>query len=361
MEQTIGVGITSYGMSGRIFHAPLLAHDRRFRMKRILQRAGNDATESYLGLVETRFFEELLDDQDISLVIINTPDNTHYALAKRSLEAGKHTVVEKPFTQTVQQGEDLIALARERRVMLSVFQNRRWDGDFLTLRKIAAEGTLGRIVEFEARWDRYRNYIQVETWKEESSTGAGLLCNLGSHLIDQALVLFGFPEAVTAHLGSLRTDSTVDDWFDVRLHSRSVKVAVRASYLVREQGPRYALHGTLGSFVKYGIDPQEEALKRGGDPSAPDWGHEPEEWWGVLHTDANDRASRRKVETLPGNYLGFYDNVYRHLTRGEELAVKPEEALWVIRVIEAAKKSSAEGRSISLKTPLPSSQAVRCR
>jgi predicted dehydrogenase len=348
MERTIGVGIASYGMSGQIFHAPLLAHDRRFRLRRILQRTRNDATERYPSLVRTSSFDEVLSDREISLVIVNTPDNTHFDLAKRSLQAGKHTVVEKPFTQTVQQGKELIALAKKQGVMLSVFQNRRWDGDFLTLRKIVEDGTLGRIVEFEARWDRYRNYIQTDTWKEESSTGTGLLYNLGSHLIDQALVLFGIPEAVSAHLDIMRNGGKVDDWFDVRLHYSSVHVAVRASYLVREQGPRYALHGMLGSFVKYGIDPQEEALRRGEDPTTPDWGREPEEWWGILHTEANGQASRRTVKTLRGNYPGFYENVYRHLTFGEHLAVIPDEALLVIRVIEAAKKSSATGRSIPL-------------
>jgi scyllo-inositol 2-dehydrogenase (NADP+) len=344
----IHVGIASFGMSGSIFHGPLLASHPKFRIVRIVERRSNVARERYPGLLPTHSYDELLADDAISLVIVNTPDQTHYEFAKQALMAGKHVVVEKPFTQNSRQAAELIALANHRGKMLTVFQNRRWDGDFLTLRHIVESHALGRIVEFEARWDRYRNYIQPETWKEESSSGAGLLFNLGSHLIDQAMVLFGLPTAVTAHLSIVRTGGRVDDWFDVRLHYEGVNVALRASYLVREQGPRYALHGTLGSFVKFGLDPQEEALKLGGAPVGADWGKEPEEWWGTLHTENDGVASRRKVETAAGNYLAFYDNVYRHLTLGEELMVEPEDPFHGIQIIESATKSSREGRRVPL-------------
>jgi scyllo-inositol 2-dehydrogenase (NADP+) len=344
----IHVGIASYGMSGSIFHGPLLASHPNFHIARIVERRGGAARERYPTLLPTRLFDELLNDDAISLIIVNTPDQTHYEFAKQALKAGKHVVVEKPFTQDSRQAGELIALANQRGKMLTVFQNRRWDGDFLTLRQIVETHALGRIVEYEARWDRYRNYIQSDTWKEEPSSGAGLLFNLGSHLIDQALILFGLPSAVTAHLSIVRSGGKVDDWFDVRLHYDEVNVALRASYLVREQGPRYALHGTLGSFVKYGLDPQEEALKQGGSPSAAGWGKESEEWWGILHSERDGLHSRNKVETAPGNYLAFYDNVYRHLALGEELVVKPEEVLHGIQIIELARKSSLEGRRIPL-------------
>jgi scyllo-inositol 2-dehydrogenase (NADP+) len=348
MSPVINVGIASFGMSGQIFHGPLLASNSNFRIKRIVERKRDEARKRYRDIETTRSFDELLKDNEISLVVVNTPDQTHYRFAKQALRAGKNVIVEKPFTQEVGQASELVALAQKQEKMLTVFQNRRWDGDFLTLQRIVNGRVLGRIVEFEARWDRYRNYVQADTWKEESSSGAGLLFNLGSHLIDQALVLFGLPAAVTAHTSIVRSGGQVDDWFDVRLHYEQVNVALRASYLVREQGPRYALHGTLGSFVKYGIDPQEEALKHGGSPTASDWGKEPEEWWGILHTEKEGIVSRSKVETQPGNYGGFYDNVYRHLALGEDLAVKPEEALQDIRIIEAAKRSSSEGRRVLL-------------
>lgn len=349
MEDRIVVGIAAFGMSGRIFHAPLLTYHKRFRVKHIVQRSKDDARTLCPGVTVSRSFDDLLSDDEIDIVVVNTPDQTHYELAKKCLEVGKHVVVEKPFTQTAGQAEELINLARREARVLSVFHNRRWDGDFLTVQQVVRAKMLGRLVEFESHFDRYRNYIQPDTWKELSVGGTGLLYNLGSHMIDQALVLFGMPEAVTAHLRIMRTGGEVDDWYDVRLHYAGVDVAVKASYLVREPGPRYILHGTLGSFIKCGLDPQEEALKRGGDPSQPGWGTESEEWWGLLNTEKNGVPWKGRIETLPGNYSAFYDNIYECIAHGRELAVKPEEALNVIKIIEAAKRSNEERRTIVIK------------
>ena len=349
MERTITVGIAAFGMSGKIFHAPLLAHHKNFRIKRIVERTKTEAQNLYPGIIVSRSFDDLLKDKEIELIVVNTPDQTHFEYAKKSLEAGKHTVIEKPFVQTVEQGEELIALARKNEKVLSVFQSRRWDGDFITVQKVIKDGVLGRLVDYESHFDRYKNIIQIDSWKDQSAAGAGILFNLGSHMIDQALVLFGMPEAVTAHLKIVRVGGEVDDWYDIRLHYKIVNVSLRASFLAREPGPRFTLHGTHGSFVKYGLDPQEEALKQGKDPNDPDWGKESKEWWGWLNTEKDGGQFSRRYETLAGNYSLFYDNIFDSITHGKELAVKPDEALNVIRIIKAAQKSSSQQKTITIE------------
>jgi len=348
MEQPIGVGIASFGLSGRVFHAPLITSNKKFALKRIVERSKNEAREIYPNATVSKSFEDLLNDEAIDVVVVNTPDQTHFEFAKKVLLAGKHVVVEKPFTQTVAQAEELIALAREKRLMLTIFQNRRWDGDFLTVKEIVKKQVLGRLVDFESHFDRYRYGIQPDTWKERADAGAGLVYNLGSHMIDQALVLFGMPEAVTAHIRIVRTRGEVDDWYDIKLHYSDLNVCTKSSYLVREVGPRYILHGTLGSFIKHGLDPQEEALKQGQAPGATDWGKESQEWWGLLNTEVNGTQRKVIVETKLGNYGAFYNDVYDCIVHRTNPPIDPVDALNVIRIIEAAKKSNDERRTVSL-------------
>lgn len=349
MPEKIGIGLAAYGMSGKVFHAPIIAHHEGFRLTRIVERSTNDAASRYPGVVISRTVEDLLTDPRVEVVVVNTPDQTHYDLTKRCIEAGRHVVVEKPLTQKVEEAKELIELARYHRRLLTVFQNRRWDGDFLTVREVIERKLLGRLVDFESHFDRYRNTIQEGTWKEKRSSGSDLLFNLGSHMIDQAVVLFGVPSAVTAHIRTVRPGGEVNDWYEVRLTYDDVNVVTKASYLVREPGPRYTLHGTNGSFVKFGIDPQEEALKQGGVPGGPGWGKESQEWWGRINTDVNGKHTLATVETKAGNYGAFYDNLFAAITAGSTLAVTPHEALHVIRIIEAARKSSAERRTVDLR------------
>ena len=270
------------------------------------------------------------------------------SLHGRALEAGKHVVVEKAFTPTVQEAELLIALAEEHNKLLSVFQNRRWDSDFQTVGHVLRQGLVGRLVEYEAYYDRFRNYIRTESWKEVRGAGTGILYNLGSHLIDQALVLFGMPEGVFADIRIQRTGGRVPDHFEIILFYQEMKATLRAGYLVREAGPKYKLLGTEGSFLKYGVDMQEEALKEGIWPGNPGWGEEPEERWGLLNTDLHGLHFRGKIESLPGNYLAYYENIYEAICYGHPLAVSATDGLRVIQIIEAAKKSAAEGRIIHL-------------
>lgn len=343
---TIGVGLASYGMSGEVFHAPLLSVNPGFKIISILERTRSLSRERYPEAKIIRNYHELLKDDSIELVVVNTPDRFHYGMAREALEAGKHVILEKPFVLDSREGDELIRIADDQKRLLSVFQNRRWDGDFLTIREIHDKGLLGRLVEYEAHFDRYRNFIQQNTWKEDPASGTGTLFNLGSHLIDQALVLFGKPEHINADIRIQRTGGKVDDAFTLWLGYPDVKVTIKASYLVREPGPRYLLHGTEGSFSKHGIDPQEEALKKGDLPGGPGWGTEPREDWGRLNTDIGPHNG--PYRTLPGNYLAYYENIYQALAGKAELAVTAPQANLVIKVIEAAIESSQSGNRVNI-------------
>ena len=246
--EIIKVGLAAYGMSGQVFHAPFISTNPHFELCKIVERSKELSKERYPDATIVRSFEELIKDPAIELIVVNTPDSTHYEYARLALEAGKHVIVEKPFTSTTEEGEELIALAAEMGLMLSVYQNRRWDADFQTVQEIISKGLLGRLVEYESTFARYRNFIKPNTWKETGESGGGLTYNLGSHLIDQAIRLFGMPEAVFADIATMRTHGKVDDYFMIRFFRPSlapdVRVTLKASYLMREAEPRFVLHGT---------------------------------------------------------------------------------------------------------------------
>jgi predicted dehydrogenase len=336
-------------MSGKVFHGPLLKADGRFNIKKVFERSTEKSKADHPEVEVVRSYKQLLEDPEIELIVVNTPNALHYSMARQALEAGKHVVVEKPFTVTAGEAGQLIELATRNSRVLTVFQNRRWDGDFLTLREVVGQQLLGKLVEYEAHYDRYRNFVEANTWKEETGPGSGILYNLGSHMIDQALVLFGVPLGVTAHLSTQRPGASIDDSYHLVLHYEGLRVILKSSYLVREQGPRYLLHGVNGSFLKWGIDPQEDALKAGQLPKEAGWGTEPDEWWGKLNTQVGELHVTGKVETKPGAYPQFYRNVYAAIREGGSLAVPPEEALQVIRVIEAAIQSNQSGQTVRIR------------
>jgi predicted dehydrogenase len=347
----IQTGLASYGMSGSVFHAPFLNIHPMFEMRTIVERTKNKARERYPNVHIARSYDELLADPEIRLVVVNTPDVTHYEFARQALSAGKHVIVEKPFVFNANEGEELIALAKEKGLMLAVYQNRRWDGDFLTVQQVLRSGVLGRVVEFQSSYQRYRNYIQEGSWKEKAAGHhrVGLAYNLGSHMIDQSVRLFGLPQAVYADISRLREAGEVDDYYHIQLIYPNVKVSLRGGYLMREQTPRYCIHGTKGSFVKYGLDPQEEMLKAGITPDIPDWGAEKEQDWGILNTELEGGLHfRGKVETLRGNYGAFYDDIYDALQMLRPATTDASGVLPVIRLIEAAFRSVQEQRVIHL-------------
>jgi scyllo-inositol 2-dehydrogenase (NADP+) len=345
-QHPIVTALLSFGMSGEVFHAPLLEAHPGFRLKTVLERKSANAKRYYPDVNTARSLDEVLNDPEIELVVVNTPNDTHAIYALEALDAGKHVVVEKPFTNTVKEGQDVIARALDRKKILSVFQSRRWDGAFMTVKKIIPSGILGKVVEFEAHYDRFRNYIAPNTWKEQPGPGSGILYNLGSHMLDQVLQLFGAPVSVSARLGIQRPLGNVSDFYDVRLNYPGLNVIVKSSYLVREPGPLYRVNGINGSYVKYGIDPQEEALKLHQIPGGSGWGTEPRKFWGKLNTEIDGLHFEGLVETIPGNYLGYYQNIYEVIREGKDLLVKPEQALDVIRLIEAIIRSNEENQTV---------------
>lgn len=307
----MNVTLVGYGFAGKTFHAPL-----------IRSVPGLQLTTVVTSRVAAPTAEDVFTDSAIDLVIIATPNVTHFDLARRALAAGKHVVVDKPFTITVAEAEELIALAKETGRFLSVFHNRRWDGDFLTVRQLIAAGELGELSHFESHYDRYRPVVQ-DRWRERAGPGSGIWYDLGSHLVDQALQLFGPPDAVFADLAMQREGAVAIDYFHVVLRYGRMRAVLHGSSLVAETVRRFEVHGTLASFVKYGMDPQEDALKRGG---LPDSQH------GVLtHAD----GTVRQVPILPGNYASYYEAVRDAIEKGAPNPVPPEEALAVMRVLEA--------------------------
>ena len=339
MPEVINTGIIGYGLSGRYFHAPFLKVNPGFAVKKIVERHSQSALELFPAAEIVDDYQKITDDPTIELAVITAPNIFHFAMAKDCLLAGKHIVIEKPFVPTTDQADELIALSQQVNRKIFVYQNRRWDGDFMTIRDILSQGLLGNLLEYEAHFDRFTPERKRAAWRDEPIPASGVLYDLGSHLIDQALALFGKPEAVFADIRAQRPGSKVDDYFHLHLCYPNHKAILKAGVFVKEPGPRYILHGDKGSFVKKGIDPQEELLRKGHLPVGEHWGKEYPENHGILNIISEEKESRETVETEAGNYAGFYKNVADVLAGNAEQAVKPEEARTVIRVIELAFES----------------------
>jgi predicted dehydrogenase len=343
----IEVGLVGFGLAGRAFHAPVIRAVPGLRLAAILQRSGNEAAEKYPDVRIVRSVEELLAMREVRLVVIATPNDTHYSLARTCLEAGRDVVVDKPFTTTLEEAKSLVQFAKETRRLLTVYQNRRYDGDFAAIRKLVEEGTLGRIVRFETNYDRYRPQLKPGAWRETKRAGSGILFDIAPHLIDHALVLFGLPEAVTADVRIEREGAIADDAFDIMLHyPRGMRAVLRSSIQAAAPRPRFVVHGTQGSFVKQTFDPQENNLRHGKIPTDAAWGAEPEENWGVLTAAAADGVAQRRIPSSDCDYRDYYANVRDALLGKGTLAVTPEWSLNVMRLLELGRKSSDERRTI---------------
>lgn len=344
----IKTALCSFGMSGWVFHAPFIHAHPGFELYAVWERSKNLAEQKYPGIITYRSLEEMLADESIELVVVNTPNATHYEYAKKALLAGKHIIVEKPFTVTSAQGEELIVLAAEQKRMISVYQNRRYDSDYRTIKKIVTEGWLGNMVEAEFHYDRYKEELSPKLHKETPGPGTGALYDLGSHLIDQALQLFGTPQAIFADIAIMRPVSHVDDYFELLMYYPSSRVRLKSSYQVREALPGYVLHGSKGSFIKPKTDVQEALLQAGKAPGAPDWGIEPDSERGLLHTEKDGNIIREYVPSLRGNYMDFYEGIYRALRQNAAPPVEAQDGLKVVRIIEAAIESSREHKVVTL-------------
>lgn len=341
LMKSIRTAILSFGMSGRVFHAPFIALDPQFELVGIWERTSSASFEFYPNIRIYRSLEEVLEDASIDLVIVNTPTYTHYEYCKKTLLAGKHAVVEKAFTNTVEEAKELDQIAMEKGLKLSVFQNRRWDSDFKTVKQVIDQGLLGNIVEAEIHFDRFKEELSPKLHKEIPGPGAGVLYDLGPHLIDQALVLFGMPEAVFADLRITRRGSQVDDYFEILLYYPQLRVRLKSGYQVREPFPSYVIHGSLGSFHKSRADVQEVDLVANQKPNRPDWGTEPIAEQGLLHTEKDGVCIREKIPTLTGNYADYYHAVGQAISLDKAMPVTSKDGIQVMQIIAAAAASHA--------------------
>jgi scyllo-inositol 2-dehydrogenase (NADP+) len=344
----IKTALCSFGMSGKVFHAPFIDAHPDFELYGVFERSKELARQKYPRIRTFRSLEEMLADEAVDLVIVNTPNATHYDFARKALAAGKHVVVEKPFTTEVSEGEELISLAAEKDRVLAVYQNRRWDSDFLTVRRIINDGLVGDVVEAELHFDRYKEELSPKLHKETPGPGAGILYDLGSHLIDQALQLFGMPAAVFADIAVMRPASKVDDYFELLLYYPRRRVRLKATYVAKEPVPAYIIHGSKGTFLKSRADVQELSLQGGQPPTAKHWGKEPDTEMGLLNTSIGEKETREKIKSQPGDYMQFYDQLHRAITTGEAPPVTAIDGLNVVRVIHAAFTSSAERRVVEV-------------
>jgi scyllo-inositol 2-dehydrogenase (NADP+) len=344
----IRVGLIGFGLAGQAFHAPVIRGVPGLELACILERRGNNAQARYPGVRVARTLDELLSDPGIQLMVVATPNDSHFSYTQACLEAGRDVVVDKPFTPTLAEAEQLVALAAQRRRLLTVYQDRRYDGSFRTIRKLVATGAVGTVVEYEARYDRFRLEPKANAWRERADQAApGVLWDLGPHVLDGALVLFGEPETITASAYCQRRTSQVDDAFDVTMAYPALRAELRARIIAYAPGPHLLLHGTEGSFIKYGMDPQEDILRSPNCPDGHDWGAnwgvEPEERWGTL---TRVGEAPRKIETERGDYRGFYANVRDAIEKKAELEVTPDQALRTMRALVLAHKSSRQGRTV---------------
>jgi predicted dehydrogenase len=361
MSMPIRTAVLGYGFSGSIFHSPFIAAVPGLELSAIMQRHGDTAAADYPNARILRSTGEVFRDPLIDLIVVATPNQTHFALAQSALRAGKHVVIDKPFAATSAEARELITLATQQRKVLAPFHNRRFDGDFLTVRKIVANGILGRVTQVISHYDRYRPIPRANSWKEAGGPANGLLFDLGPHLLDQALALFGTPKYITANVRSDRDVTAIDDAFDIVLdfaspNGRNLRYECHATMLAAEPTARFRVHGTLGSYLKFGLDPQEAALLAGARPpqlgSPEPWLPEAESAWGMLTLPPNPakpgQLERSKLATEAGDYRRFYVNV-RDAIRGDApLAIPAEDAYRTIRLLEMAIQSSSENRTLTV-------------
>ncbi|MDQ2753847.1 MAG: Gfo/Idh/MocA family oxidoreductase [Bacteroidota bacterium] len=341
----IKVGLIGWGISAKVFHAPFIKASPHYEVTHVLERHKHESKEVFPEAEIVTNIEDLL-RQNIDLVVITTPNDTHYPYTLAALEANKNVVVEKPFTIFSNDALQLINKAKQKELLLAVYHNRRYVSDYLTIKKILDKKLLGDVHTFEAHYDRYRAEERPDAWREKPTAGSGILYDLGAHLIDQSLTLFGLPKEITAKTKLQRPHAKAVDWFDLNLNYGFLEVTLQSGMLVREPGPRYLVHGTKGSFIKSGEDPQEAKLRAGEAPSEKS-GEEGEEIWGLLHTEMDGRIIKEKVPSEKGNYGLFYEDLYQTLQNQKPFPIKPEQAYNVIKIIELAEKSSKTKCTVS--------------
>jgi len=336
MKKAIVTGILAYGMSGKVFHAPFVEAHPAFDFRAILERNQKKATEDYPNVKSYDSFEELIADKEIELVIVNTPNFTHAEYTRKSLLAGKHVLVEKPFTATANEARELFTLAKQLDKKIFIYHNRRWDSDCTSIQKVVESGRLGNIYEVHYRFDRYRNVIGPKTFKEEPHPASGLLYDLGPHLLDQAISLFGKPDAFYKILGKQREHTKVDDYFMIHLsYPNDLNIFLTSSMLIADPQKAFVLHGSKGTFAKGRSDVQEEQLLNSWKPDAQGYGIEKESDKGTLTVIDNEgHAHKEYIDSEKGNYMGLFEAVYQSLVNGIDYPVTEEDILTQLTILE---------------------------
>jgi len=329
-------GILSYGMSGRIFHAPFLETNTRFKLRAVVERSKKVAQQRYPGLISYDDVDALLDDKEIELVIVNTPNQTHFEYAKNALLKGKHVLIEKPCAATAAEAKELFEIGEKQGKYVMVFQNRRWDSDYKLVKRIVESGVLGEVIEFHVRFDRYRRDKSPKLFKEINQPASGLTYDLGPHLLDQVIDLFGKPKDSIKLTATHRAESEVDDFFTFVLsYDHGLTVFASSSLLVAQPLPAYVVHGTKGSFQKSRADVQEEQLDRGMWPTDERFGLEPVGQEGLLTLiNKNNQKQIFYKEALKGNYKGLFNAVYEQLRKNKPYPITAEQIIWQMELLE---------------------------
>jgi scyllo-inositol 2-dehydrogenase (NADP+) len=337
MNNMITTGLMAYGMSGKVFHGPFLNAHPGFKLHAVTERHQKNAEKDYPGVISYSSTEDLLNDRELDLIIINTPNFTHFDFAKQALLAGKHIIVEKPFTATVEEAKGLFLLARQMGKKIFVYQNRRWDSDFCKVKEIVLNKTLGKLSEVHFRFDRYKAELNVKAFKEEAVAASGLQYDLGPHLLDQAISLFGKPLSFHKILGKNRPHSIVDDYFSIHLaYPDSLNVFVHANLLITDVQPAFVLHGIKGSFIKFRADIQEEQLLKGIKPGEPGYGLEVRGIEGKLSLrDEFGELHEETVPSEPSSYQPLFEAVYQSIINNMPYPITEEEIITQLEILES--------------------------
>ncbi|MEP8985309.1 oxidoreductase [Enterobacter cloacae] len=345
MSDSIRVGLIGFGYASKTFHAPLIAGTPGMALAAVSSSDATKVHADWPGVPVVSEPKHLFNDPNIDLIVIPTPNDTHFPLAKAALEAGKHVVVDKPFTVTLSQARELDALAKSLGRLLSVFHNRRWDSDFLTVKALLSEGTLGEITFFESHFDRFRPQVR-NRWREQAGPGSGIWYDLAPHLLDQAVNLFGLPVSMTVDLTQLRPGAQTTDYFHAVLSYPQRRIVLHGTMVAAAESARYILHGTRGSYVKFGLDPQEERLKNGERLPQEDWGYDMRD--GVVTKVEGETLVEETLLTIPGNYPAYYAAVRDALNGTGENPVPASQAIQIMELIELGIESAKHRATLCL-------------
>jgi scyllo-inositol 2-dehydrogenase (NADP+) len=334
----INVGLIGFGLSGRYLQAPFFETNHNFSLKKIVT-SQQIPLHLFPNTTQASSYEDLLEDKSLNLISICSPSDTHYGYAKKCLSAGKNILIEKPITAHKEEALELFGLAEAMNLKIFVFQNRRFDSDFLTVKSVIESGILGEVLSYEAHFDRYKPVLNAKKWKEIIAPANGILYDLGAHLIDQSIYLFGNPEKVSGEVFTQRENSEIDDAFDLKLDYGKLKVSLKSSLMVKNQGPKYVVHGSMGSFTKYGIDIQEDHLVAGLWPNQTGYGFESRDMDGTIKTSLKGLELQGKIETFGGNWNFLFDNIAEVILQNAESIIKPAQIIEQLRIIDSIKKA----------------------